>query len=257
MVELEYRDTGSGPGVLLLHGLFGSANNWSRHARELAATHRVITPDLRNHGRSPHAAGMDYRELADDVLALLPRLGLESVALVGHSLGGKVAMTCALQAPESVRRLMVVDIAPRRYPARQSEVFSALQSLELQSLQDRADADRRLAPRITEPEVRAFLLTNLVQGADGYGWRMNLAELAAHAETIEGFPRFDAPYPGPVLFVRGSDSDYLDPDDDGDPIAALFPSARIETIDGAGHWVHAERPEAFAERLRAFVDGDP
>ncbi|HEY5719706.1 MAG TPA: alpha/beta fold hydrolase, partial [Gammaproteobacteria bacterium] len=184
-VELYYREEGSGAPLLVLHGLFGSSSNWARLARGLAAEFRVICADLRNHGRSPHAAGMSYPQMAADVVALLDRLRLDRVALLGHSMGGKVAMQVALNQPERVSRLLVADIAPRAYRGNQAIVLEALEALHLDSLASRREADERLAAQVPETGVRAFLLTNLTQEQGRFGWRINLPEIIDGIEAIE------------------------------------------------------------------------
>jgi esterase len=255
-VDLNYREQGNGPALLILHGLFGSAANWGRIARELAADHRVIVADLRNHGASPHAPDTGYPAMAADVAALLERLSPDApVTLLGHSMGGKTAMRFALEHPGRVARLLVVDIAPRAYRGNQDDVVAALRRLDLDALPSRAAADARLAQWIPDPSLRAFLLTNLVQAEGRLRWRINLPVLADGLAEIEAFPTpGGAVYDGPVRFIAGRDSDYLQPDDP-ERIRALFPRATLAWIDGAGHWVHAAQPEAFLAEVRAFLAG--
>jgi pimeloyl-ACP methyl ester carboxylesterase len=253
-VELNYREQGSGEPLLILHGLFGSAANWGRIARELARDHRVIVADLRNHGRSPHADEMTYEAMAADVAALIERLSPERpLTLIGHSMGGKAAMRLALTRPQLLARLVVVDIAPRGYRGNQDAVFSALHHLDPATLASRAEADARLAQWLPDPALRAFLLANLVQEEGVLRWRVNLPALTASVGDIEGFPVTPGTrYRGPTLFVAGRESSYLD---EGDPvlIRQFFPQAAIDWIDGAGHWVHAERPDAFLAAVRRFL----
>jgi esterase len=188
-VDLNYREQGNGPALLILHGLFGSAANWGRIARELAADHRVIVADLRNHGASPHAPDTGYPAMAADVAALLERLSPDApVTLLGHSMGGKTAMRFALEHPGRVARLLVVDIAPRAYRGNQDDVAAALRRLDLDALPSRAAADARLAQWIPDPSLRAFLLTNLVQAEGRLRWRINLPVLADGLAEIEAFP---------------------------------------------------------------------
>lgn len=253
-VDLNYREQGDGPPLLILHGLFGSAANWGRIARDLAADHRVIVADLRNHGASPHADDTGYPAMAADVAALLDRLSPDApVTLLGHSMGGKTAMRLALEHPDRVARLLVVDIAPRSYRGNQDAVVAALQRLDLAALPSRAAADARLAEWLPDPALRAFLLTNLTQADGRLRWRINLPALAAGLAGIEAFPVPDgARYTGPTRFIAGRDSDYLQPEDP-ERIRALFPHAELEWIEGAGHWVHAARPDAFLAAVRAFL----
>ncbi len=258
-VDLSYREQGSGPPLLILHGLFGSAANWGRIARDLAGEHRVIAVDLRNHGASPHAPDTGYPAMAADVARLVERLSPdEPVTLLGHSMGGKTAMRYTLDHPHRVARLAVVDIAPRAYRGNQDEVIEALSRLDLAALESRAAADAALAARLDDPALRAFLLTNLAQDQGRLRWRINLPALAAGLADIEAFPvPDDARYDGPVRFIAGRDSDYLRPEDP-ERIRAFFPRATLSWIEGAGHWVHAAQPAAFLAALRAFLaDGAP
>ena len=257
-VELSYREQGAGEPLVILHGLFGSGTNWGRIARDLATDHRVIVADLRNHGRSPHAPGMTYPEMAADVAELIERVapGGRPVMLLGHSMGGKAAMRAALEYPQLVARLMVVDIAPRGYRGNQDTVLSALHHIDLSTLDSRAAVDARLAEWLPDPALRAFLLTNLVQEQGVLRWRVNLPALSLGIDDIEAFPvppgaRFD----GPVQFIAGHDSNYLEAEDPA-LIRQLFPRAEIDWIDGAGHWVHAARPIAFLASVRRFLGSD-
>jgi len=256
-VDLYYREQGAGEPLLILHGLFGSAANWGRVARDLAADYRVIVTDLRNHGRSPHAPGMTYPEMAADIAALAERVAPgRPLTLLGHSMGGKAAMRVALEYPHLVARLAVVDIAPRSYRGNQDTVLSALHHIDLSTLANRAAVDARLAQWLPDPALRAFLLTNLVQDQGALRWRVNLPALKASIGDIEGFPLPSAAhFDGPVQFIAGRDSDYLEKDDP-ELIRQLFPRAEIDWIDDADHWVHAARPEAFLTSLRRFLTDD-
>ncbi|MDX1593713.1 MAG: alpha/beta fold hydrolase [Gammaproteobacteria bacterium] len=253
-VALNYREQGSGPPLIILHGLFGSAANWGRIARDLATDHRVIVADLRNHGASPHADDAGYPAMAEDIAELVGCVSPdEPPTLLGHSMGGKTAMRFALEHPGRVARLIVVDIAPRAYRGHQDGVFDALCALDLDGLGSRAEADARLADRLPDPGLRAFLLANLQQADGRLRWRVNLPVLAARLADIEGFPVPDgARYDGPVQFIAGRDSDYLKSGDE-ETIRELFPRAGITWIEGAGHWVHAAQPAAFLEAVRDFL----
>jgi esterase len=208
--------------------------------------------DLRNHGRSPWDEQVTYRHMAEDVLETLDDLGIERAHVIGHSMGGKVAMTAALQAPERVSRCCAADIAPVSYGHGHDRIIDALQSVDTAALESRQDADDALAREIPEAMVRQFLLTNLIGGDDGYAWRIPLDTLAAALPEIEGFPDFHTPFTGPALFVYGGESDYMDAE--GERAArALFPEARLQCIEGAGHWLHVEAADAFARTLDAFL----
>jgi pimeloyl-ACP methyl ester carboxylesterase len=253
-MELNAVELGSGPPLVLLHGLFGSARNFGAVQKRLAAHRRVLALDLRNHGASPHAPGMQYGEQAADVLETLGWRDALPAALVGHSMGGKVAMRLALQSPDAVSRLVVCDIAPVPYPPHFRDYARAMMDLNLTPGLTRAVADAALAASVSDPAVRAFLLQNLSLGPRPQ-WRIGLAEIAAALPEIEGW---DAPagarYADPVLVLTGDRSDYVRPEH-RPAIRALFPAARFVTLKDAGHWLHADQPEAFVSAVDTFVSG--
>ncbi|MEM7407019.1 MAG: alpha/beta fold hydrolase [Pseudomonadota bacterium] len=235
--------------LVLLHGLFGSGTNWRTLARRFAAELPVITFDARNHGRSAHADQMSYAEMAADVEASLAALDVRQAHILGHSMGGKTAMTLALTSPACVTSLIVADIAPIAYQRGLGPELGLMQGLPLTTIKRRADADAALRDALPDPGLRAFLLQNLEIRSDGTRWRLNLDAIEAAGALLTGF---DAPdgttYLGPASFIRGGMSDYLSPDHDV-IVADRFPRAVSLTIDGAGHWLHAEQPDAFAERV--------
>lgn len=198
---------------------------------------------------------MGYEAMAEDVLSLLDREGLVTATLLGHSMGGKVAMTLALRHPTRVQALIMVDIAPVRYPNRLGPIVAAMQKLPLQELPDRAAADRRLAREIADPQLRQYLLQNLVRGENGFRWRLNLTAITAAMEELLRFPEFDTTlsYRGPTCVIAGEHSDYILPEHDG-VLAARFPRAQRAVIPGAGHWLNTERPEAVIEAIEAFLE---
>lgn len=247
-------EVGQGPAVALLHGLFGRAQNLGGVARRLAGSHRVFSLDLRNHGASPHAAGMDYDLLAADVLHTLAARDALPVSLLGHSMGGKTAMHAALAAPGQVTRLLVGDIAPVPYEHNNSAIAGALLRVRLAAGMTRADAGAQLADAIPDANIRAFLLQNFLPGASP-GWRIGITEIAEAISDIEGFSApFGAVYGGPSLFVRGEGSDYVLPAHRA-AIEALFSDARVVTVRRAGHWLHADQPEIFGDIAVAFMAG--
>jgi esterase len=254
--ELAFEDVGSGPPLLLLHGLFGSSTNWRSIAKTLGAEFRVIAVDLRNHGASPWADSMSYDEMAADVAALIDRLGLAAPAVLGHSMGGKVAMTLALTDAAHVGRLIVVDIAPVTYGDRFSPHVDAMLAAAPDEAKTRDEIKQKLAATISDERVVAFLMTNLVRKDDGYAWRINLDAIQAGMTDISAFP---APlegltYDGPVTVIDGEQSTYVT-DEGRERFRAHFPQARFETIADAGHWLHADQPVAFVESVRrAFAD---
>jgi len=251
-MKLHYETRGDGPPVLILHGLFGSHQNWLPVARELSGTFRVLTVDLRNHGQSPHHDESSYAVMAEDVARLIDDLDLGKVSLLGHSLGGKVAMQVALSHPEVVERLVIVDIGPRAYVSLHDDVFAALSHLDLAGIHSRSQADELLSATIPHRPTRHFLLTNLMRAPEGrWRWRMNLETLHAHREHLAG-SLHGAPFPGPTLFIRGALSSYL-AENDLNAIRNLFPRATLHTIAEAGHWVQVDAPGPFIAAVRQFL----
>lgn len=244
---------GSGPPLVILHGLFGSGENWRTLARRFAERYHVHTVDLPGHGASPPLRPLTYPAMAEAVRAFLDEAGLASVYLMGHSMGGKVAMELALSDPARVGRLVVVDIAPRRYPPSHTGLLAAMRGLDLGAVASRNDAGRALAGAIPDPVVRQFLLKNLVREADAaYRWQLDLDGIHAGYDALSGSLESLDLYDGPTRFIRGARSDYVR-DADLETIRAYFPQADIVTIPDAGHWVHADAPDAFAEVVEEFL----
>lgn len=253
-VALQTREAGDGPVLVLMHGLFGSSRNWVAIQKTLAEHFSVVSVDLRNHGASPWSDQMDYDVMAEDVGALIRQRGWDSVCLLGHSMGGKVAMTLALRQPELVNRLIVADIAPVVYAPHYSDYIDAMLGIDLLQITRRSDADSMLAASIPEPGVRAFLLQNLVHEQGTWSWRINLTVLQQSLVALGEFP-VGAERPStdcPTLFIRGSASDYV-LDDYLPIIRAFFPHTELHTIAGAGHWLHAEQPAEFVTQVRRFL----
>lgn len=248
---------GDGPVLVMLHGLFGQSGNFGAIQRRLAAAGRqVVAMDLRNHGASPHAPGMDYRTLAADVRETMERLGLAPCAVLGHSMGGKAAMALALDHPEVVSRLCVADIAPVRYRPHLVTYATAMRDLPLAPGLTRAAADAALAPVVADSGERAFLLSNLRLG-DAPHWRIGLDEIIAGMDDIQDWPIAGVPaYGGPTLFLSGARSRYVKPEHRAD-IMQLFPSARFVALRNAGHWLHADDPEGFLAVVEAFAPAIP
>jgi len=247
-MELFYNSYGqTGPPLIILHGLLGSNGNWVTLSRTaFSDVARVYAVDQRNHGRSPHVDRIDYPSMAADVRAFIEQHELESAILLGHSMGGKTAMQTALSYPEVVDRLIVADMAPKAYAPRHVALLEALARIDPSAFDSRDDIDAALAEDVPSRPIRQFLLKNLDYDGEQYTWQMNLEAIRAHYDEINAALPRDATYDGPTLFVRGSESDYVSTDDLPD-IRERFPAARLETIDGAGHWLHADRPDAFAE----------
>ncbi len=243
----------SDPAVIFVHGLLGNGRNLQPLAKALSADHHVLTPDLRNHGRSPHSPVMDYPHLAADVIALLDKHDIRQTALIGHSLGGKVVMAATLLYPDRVSKLVSLDMAPVAYADFLDGLLDILEQLPLTEIRSRNDADRKLADTIPDSRLRAFLLQNLERTDDGFRWRPNLEVLRSQRQTMTGFPDMATPWPGPALFLHGTNSNYVRPEHHA-AIHKLFPNASIEAIANTGHWLHADQPDTVAKRLRDFLD---
>lgn len=257
-MRLYHREYGAGPPLVVLHGVLGSSANWQTIARALADEFRVVTMDLRNHGRSPHAPTITYPEMVDDLLETLDHLGLQRTSLLGHSMGGKVAMALALAHGDRVDKLVVADMAPVPFTFRPSAILAALREVDLDALGSRQDADAALRGAIPDRRVRGFLLQNLTRAHGRFRWRINLPALERHSRDLADFPApfRDATFEGPTLFLRGEDSDYVQRRHEP-RIRALFPKALIRTLDDTGHWLHAEAPERFTAAVRGFLETDP
>ena len=249
---LHATELGEGPPVALLHGLFGSARNLGGVQRRLAARYRELALNMRNHGSSPHAQGMDYATLAADVRETLADAGALPASVVGHSMGGKTAMHLALDHPDAVTRLLVADIAPVPYPPGFGAYATAMAALELNPGLTRAAAEAALAPAVSEASVRGFLVQNLRLGATPE-WRIGLAEITSALPDIEGWSvPPGARYRGPTLFVAGALSTYIEAAH-RPMIRALFPAARFVSLKGAGHWLHADNLAGFVAVVEAFL----
>jgi esterase len=245
-LNLAFDAVGSGPPLLVLHGLFGSSSNWRGVARQLADTHTVYSVDLRNHGASPWADSMAYTEMADDVLQLMDRLGLKQAAVLGHSMGGKTAMALALRHPQRVRRLFVVDIAPVPYADTLSPFADAMRGVDVMAAVSRAEVQGRLLQAVPEPGVVPFLMQNLVMHNDHFDWRINLLGISAAMPQLCGFPSelLGARFERPVTVIAGANSDYVQHHDGAD-FQPMFTQVETHVIGEAGHWVHADQGAAF------------
>lgn len=257
MVTLNFDEYGTGgedaPALIVLHGLFGSARNWSGISRTLSETHRVYALDLRNHGASERAMTMTYEEMADDVAGFIADRNIDAPIVMGHSMGGKVAMRLALAEPGLVRGLIVVDIAPVTYGHDMLDYIGAMQMLDISGEMRRAELEEELRGEVDDPGISAFLMTNLERANGGFQWRINLTAISAGMSAISAFSVPDgATYDGPTVFIAGSDSSYIR-DSHRERIAGLFPAARTVAIKDANHWVHADRPEAFLKTVQAFL----
>jgi len=241
--------------VIVLHGLFAASDNLLRLGQALAETYRVHLLDMRNHGMSPHSDEFSYALMADDVLAYISKHRISQPTIVGHSMGGKVAMQVALNAPNKVKAIVVADIAPVNYAPRHNDVFAGLHALAESPVSSRAQADEVLSGYVKELGVRQFLIKNLrkAAGSDGkLAWRFNLPAIAQGYSSILTAPQGEA-YSGPVLFIAGEHSDYILPEH-REQTVKLFPSATMRMIPDTSHWLHAEKPDVFNAVCKRFID---
>lgn len=254
-MELHSNVLGSGPALLVLHGFLGMSDNWKTLGGKYAeAGYEVHLLDQRNHGRSFWSGEFDYPTLADDLRRYMDSRGIGKGILLGHSMGGKTAMQFACTYPHRASRLLVADIAPRAYPPHHRHILDALAALPLERLQSRSEADKALAEHLSNPGIRQFLLKNLYWVEPGrLGLRLNLEVLRQRMEEIGAALAEGMRYEGPVLFLRGGESDYVGPQD-LPGILGHFPNARLKTLEGAGHWLHADTPEAFLEASLEFMN---
>ena len=267
MMNLFFRKTGSGKPLIILHGLYGSSDNWHSIGRQLAATHTVYLLDQRNHGKSPHDPEHNYKVMSSDLYAFMQQQTIEKAIILGHSMGGKTAMAFGLAHPEKVTGMIVVDISPLSYDSNNQssaggyhmQILNAIGNIAEDTLTSREEADKMLAKDITSPVIRQFLLKNLKRSGDGkFRWALNIQALAAnmpaifagiiHEQTTD--PRSIPDFP--LLFIKGERSPYIDTRDEV-AIQHYFPKAQIVTIPKAGHWLHAEQPKAFLEAINNFL----
>jgi pimeloyl-ACP methyl ester carboxylesterase len=251
-MKLNFKKIGSGPPLVILHGLFGSADNWYSISRELDKEFTMYLVDQRNHGDSPHSDEWNYEVMSADLLELLDEEGLDKVYLMGHSMGGKVAMTFAVNHPERVARLIVADISPRYYPVHHEVILDGLQAINLPEIQSRKEADDALAVHIPDFGTRQFLLKSLGRNADGFYWKINLPVIVANIEEVGKALEKGAIYKGETLFLAGEKSNYIQ-EKDMESIYEHFPNYQLNIVANAGHWLHAEQPKAVVEEIRKFL----
>lgn len=246
--------TGPGVPVILTHGLYGQGRNLGVIARQMPGR-QVLLVDLRNHGDSPWSDQHDYPAMAADLVKVIEDAGGKA-DLVGHSMGGKAAMVVALTRPELLQKLVVMDIAPLAYAHDQMEYIDAMRALDLTGLRSRGEADRRFADILRSPMLRGFFLQSLDLRRDPPGWKLNLDVLARNMDRLTGWPDdlASATFPGPALFLHGADSDYVTTEAAGAAIRHHFPQAQMQAIRGAGHWLHADRPQETAQAVADFLD---
>ena len=251
---LHYNQFGSGEPLVILHGLFGSSKNWQSLAKQFGEHFSVTTVDLRNHGSSFHDAEMNYRVMADDLQQLLQHLQIQPCRIIGHSMGGKVAMVSALKYPELFSKLVVADIAPVSYDHGHTSLLEPIMAISLDEVAGRFDVDNALKPDIADPMLRGFLLQNLAKEDGSWRWKVNWAAIDRQMQELTGFPDYESDWSihVPSLFIRGENSDYV-----GNAELAVieqhFDNCTIETLAAAGHWLHAEQPKQFFDKVIQFL----
>ena len=247
---LNHRTLGSGPDLFILHGIFGSLENWRTFGSQLSSRFRVHLVDLRNHGESFHSDRFDYESMVEDVTRLMEAKGVALAHFIGHSMGGKLAMHFALQQPEKIKKLVVVDMTPLAYPGKLDHIYDALEKFDTQDISSRSDAVGKLSQLIPNQATCLFLLKNLARDSgEKYYWKVNLPALLKNREKIFDEVRSHRTHRGEVLFVRGELSDYIPKNF----ASVLFPAARVETVKGAGHWVHASHPDELLSITMTFL----
>lgn len=254
-MKLFSRIIGEGPDVLILHGLFGMSDNWNTLAKRWAedCKMKMHLIDLRNHGQSPNDSEHSYKAMSDDVAEYLRDHNISSCIIIGHSMGGKVAMRFSMDYPEMLEKMLVVDIAPKGYPVHHQEIIDALKSLNFDEISSRSEADEELTKRMPSLMMRQFLLKSLYwETPSKLNWRFNLQAISDNIEIVGEAMEAGAVYTGESLFIRGEKSGYIQ-DGDMDLILEHFPNATLHTIHGAGHWVHAEKPKEMYQEVCNFL----
>jgi esterase len=254
-MQLHYKQYGdSGKPVFILHGIFGMLDNWHLIAKALSNSYTVYTIDARNHGQSPHSEGMSYQLMAEDTIALADSLGIDEFILIGHSMGGKTAMWTAHQFPARIEKLIIVDIAPKAYKPGHAQYFKAFEEIDWSGLNSRKEVDDALAAYEADAGVRLFLAKNIDRNAEGgFSVKSNMKALQESYPEITGGLEFTRPYEGPSLFITGEKSRYLK-EEDKPYIDKYFPDAEYAIVSNAGHWVHADNPVAFTEKVLEFLE---
>ncbi|MRI31919.1 alpha/beta hydrolase [Endozoicomonas sp. OPT23] len=252
-MKLHARQQGEGTHLISVHGLFGSQENLGAINRQLAEEFTVHGIDVRNHGRSPHSDEMNYALMAGDIIEYMNAQGIEKAHLLGHSMGGKIVMKVALDYPDRIEKLAVMDIAPVKYKVRRhDDVFAGLHAVKLDQLEKRVDADKAISQYVEELAIRSFLLKNLYRNDQGgYSWRMNLQAIHEHYLEILDGQSADGAFAGHTLFLKGGNSDYILPEH-REEVLRHFPKASLREIADTGHWLHAEKPDLIARTLKRF-----
>ena len=254
-MKLFFREYGDGRPLIILHGLLGLSDNWVSIGKLLAQDYRVIIPDLRNHGQSPHSSVFNYDTMTSDISELMDELELESAIMMGHSMGGKVAMKFALQYPEKTDKLIVVDISLKQYDERQAQIgiIQAMLAIDFEQVDTRSEISELLKKSITEEKVRLFVMKNLYRKTRmQLGWRPDLEDIYQNIDFVFEAITGNIVYQGASLFIHGADSEYVGTSD-FPLIFQYFPKTIFKEVPDAGHWVHADNPEGFLKEIIAFL----
>ena len=249
---LNHKVLGEGQPLVILHGLFGSLDNWITLGKKWSESYQVILVDQRNHGHSFHDEEFSYWAMSEDLKELLDELNVSQINLIGHSMGGKTAMTFAERYPQYLDKLIVADIGPKAYPVHHSTIINAFYEVPVEELKSRNEADEVLKHLIPEFGTRQFLLKNLARTSEGFKWKMNLDVIARNIEEVGKLTSPSSPYDGNTLFINGGNSDYILPEDLVE-IKKGFVNASFHTLENAGHWLHAEKPAEFFEAVNQFL----
>lgn len=252
MELLNYKTFGEGQPLIIVHGFLGSLDNWMTLGKKFSEDFQVYLIDQRNHGKSFHSNEWGYDQMVEDLEYFIDQLGIENPHLLGHSMGGKTVMQFTAFHPEKVDKLVVADIGPKFYPPHHQTILSGLKAVPIDKISSRQDAENVLKEYIPEIGVRTFLMKNLQRSGEGFSWKMNLPVLSSQIEKVGEGLSHHLPIETESLFIRGGNSNYI-LDEDWDEIERIFPYAQLETVDHAGHWLHAEQPEDFYNKVIKFL----
>ncbi|MCV9388520.1 alpha/beta fold hydrolase [Reichenbachiella ulvae] len=252
MELLNYKTFGEGQPMIIVHGFLGSLDNWATLGKRFAEDYQVYLVDQRNHGKSFHSEEWGYDRMVEDLENLIDELGIENPVLLGHSMGGKTVMQFAAFHPEKVEKMIVADIGPKHYPPHHQKILDGLSAVPIETIESRQEAEEVLAKYIPEIGVRTFLMKNIQRSSDRFSWKMNLPVLSAQIEKVGEALSYHLPIEVDTLFIRGGNSNYI-LDEDWDEITEIFPESELETVEHAGHWLHAEQPDEFYTKVMNFL----
>lgn len=252
-MKLNYKKLGEGQPLIILHGLFGSLDNWMSLAKHWSSNYEVWIVDQRNHGQSPHSSEFSYTYMQQDLKGFIDEHNIQNPILLGHSMGGKTVMEFSMHHPNLINKMIVVDIAPVKYQVHHYAIIDALESIDFDFVKSRKEADRILSEKIEEFGVRQFLLKNMYwKEKEQLAWRFNLEAIKNEIIPISEWDISDGEFTGETLFIKGENSEYILPSY-ASRIGKKFPNYDLVEIENAGHWVHAEAPKEFISELEPFM----